>query len=307
MNQRKVKKKLRESWKIFRNSGLHFMDNRPVELAGTTAYFAIFSAAPILIIVISVFGYLAGRSTVREKLFDEISVLVGPESTTLLKNAIDNYQIVEKSGIGSIIGIVLFLVFATTLFSVMQDSINYIWRVKVRSNLKMNLLKLAVDRLSSFGVILSIGFVLLISLVVDAGITVLRDFLTTYFTPHFIVLTQIANHVLTMGIIMAAFALIFRFLPDVDVKWSAAWFGAFFTAILFTLGKILIGLLVGSSDLGAVYGAAGSIVALLMWIYYSSIIFYFGVQLSYEYSLYHNHPNQPKNYAMPFRIHHDET
>lgn len=300
-----MKKRMKNVWKISRKAVVHFLDNRPVELAGTTAYFAIFSTAPILIIIISVFGYLAGRSAIREKLFNELNVLVGPESTGLLQNAIDNYRITENSGIGSVIGIVLFLVFATTLFGVMQDSINYIWRVKVKLNFKMNVLKLVMDRLLSFGVILSIGFVLLISLVVDAGISVLANFLTTHFSTHFVVFARIINHLLTLGIIMSVFALIFRFLPDVEVYWSAAWFGAGFTAVLFTLGKILIGILVGSSNLGVVYGAASSVVVLLMWVYYSSLIFYFGVQLSYEYSRFHEHHNRPNNYAIPFRIDRD--
>lgn len=297
-----MKQKLNSILKIFRKAIVHFLDNRPIQLAGTTAYFAIFSTAPILIIIISVFGYLAGQSTIRGKLFDELNVLVGPESSSLLQDAIDNYKIAENSGIGSIIGIVLFLVFATTLFTVMQDSINYIWRVKVKSNFKMNLLKLVMDRLASFGVILSIGFVLLISLVVDAGISVLSNFLTNHFSSNFVFLARLTNHVLTLGIIMSAFALIFRFLPDVEVHWSAAWFGAGFTAVLFTLGKILIGILVGSSNLGAVYGAASSVIVLLMWVYYSSLIFYFGVQLTYEFSRFRQHRNQPNNYAIPFRI-----
>ncbi|WP_372774491.1 YihY/virulence factor BrkB family protein [Mangrovibacterium sp.] len=305
MNRNKAKKKVKNLWTILRKSTVHFLDNRPVELAGTTAYFAIFSTAPIMIVIISVFGYLAGKSTIREKLFEELGVLVGPDSTGLLENAIDNYRIVENSGIGSIIGIVAFLVFATTLFSVMQNSIDFIWRVRVKSNLKMNLIKLVMDRLLSFGVILTIGFVLLISLVVDAGINILRDFLSTYFSPNFVVLAWITNLVVTLGIIMTSFALIYRFLPDVLVRWNAAWFGAFFTSIFFTLGKLLIGLLVGSSNLGAVYGAASSIVVLLMWIYYSSLIFYFGVQLSYEFSHFHKHQNLPKNYAMNFRIDHE--
>jgi len=306
MNSKRVKKGLGNAWTIFRKAAVDFMDNRPFELAGTTAYFAIFSSVPILIIIISVFGYLAGRSTIRDKLFDELSVLIGPDSTGLLQDAISNYRIAENSGIGSIIGIVLFLFFATTLFSVMQDSIDFIWRVKVRSNIKMNIQKILVDRLLSFGVILSIGFVLLISLVVDTGITFLRDFLINYFSPRFLVVARMINHSLTLGIIMTSFALIFHFLPDVKVRWNACWFGAFFTAILFILGKIGIGMLVGTSNLGVVYGAASSIVVLLMWVYYSSLIFYFGVQLSYEYSRFHNHTNQPKSYARPFRIHHDD-
>ncbi|WP_163708182.1 YihY/virulence factor BrkB family protein [Mangrovibacterium lignilyticum] len=306
MNKYRIQHKMFNLGRIFRKAFVHFMDNRPVELAGTTAYFAIFSVAPILIIVIAVFGYLVGQSTVRDKLFEELTVLVGADSTSLLQDAIDNYRIVENSTIGTIIGLTFFLFFASTLFSVMQDSIDFIWRVKVRANLKMNLMKLAVDRLLSFGVIFSIGFILLVSLVVDAGITFMRDILLRYFPADFLVLVWGANLLLTLGIIMTTFALIFHFLPDVYVRWNASWFGAFFTAILFTLGKIVIGLLIGNSNLGAVYGAASSIVVLLMWIYYSALIFYFGVQLTCEFSRFYKHHNKPKNYAIPFRIHHDE-
>ncbi len=302
MENKHITPKLKHVGKIFRKSIVHFLGNRPVDLAGTTAYFAVFSIAPILIIIIAVFGYLVGRSTVREKLLDEITLLIGQESTDLLQTAIDNYQIAEHSGIGSIVGIGLFVLFATTLFNVMQNSINYIWRVQVKSNLKASLVKLIIDRFLSFGVILSIGFVLLVSLVVDAGISFLGEVLQNNFSPRLLFVTKLMNVILTLGIIMSAFALIFRFLPDIYVKWKAAWFGAAFTAVLFTLGKILIGLLVSRSNYGVVYGAAGSIVILLMWVYYSSLIFYFGVQLTYEFSRFYNHEIRPSKYAVTFQI-----
>lgn len=306
MQKTGIMKRVTNTARVFRKAIVHFLDNRPIELAGTTAYFAVFSAAPIVIIIIAVFGRLVGQATIREKLLNELSVLVGNDSTTLIQNAIDNYQIVENSGTGSIIGIGLFLIFATTLFSVMQDSINFIWRVRVKSNFKMNLLKLAMNRVLSFGVILSIGFVLLISLVVDAGIAFLSDMMQDYFSTQLVFFTKLINIVLTLAIIMVAFAVLFRFLPDVEVKWSAAWFGAGITAVLFTLGKVIIGLLVGSSNVGVVYGAAGSLIVLLMWVYYSSLIFYFGTQLTFEFSRFYKHHNPTKNYAVYFRIDKDE-
>ncbi len=302
MKKRKIKRTFSDAFEIIKNSALNFGSNRPVDLAGTTAYFAIFSIVPIIIIIISVFGLLAGEASIRDKLFEELNVLMGSNSTALLKDAIENYQISENSTIATIIGIVFFLVSATTLFSSLQNSINYIWRVQVKADIKTNLFKLLKDRVLSFGMILSLGFILLISLIIDASIAFLKEFLSTYFNPNVIVLAQLTNVALTLGIITCVFALIYRFLPDVKVKWSASWFGAFVTAILFTLGKFLIGLVVGNSNMGAVYGTAGAFIAILIWIYYASLIFYFGVELTHQFSKYYKHNNTVLNYAVPFEI-----
>lgn len=302
MDTHSFKRKTKNAWIILRKSFSHFGANNPVNLAGTTAYFAIFSIAPILVIIVSVFGFFAGDLAMRTKLFAELEVLIGNESTRLLQNAIDNYQITEHSGLGAIIGVVFFLVSATTLFTMLQNSINYIWRIRVKSNLKLSILKLIKDRLLSFGVILSLGFVLLISLIVDASIAFLKDFLATYLNPNWIVLAQIANIVLSLAIIAGVFTLIYRYLPDVRVKWSASWFGGSLTAIFFVGGKFIIGLLIGSSNLGAVYGAASSFIIILVWIYFASLIFYFGVELTHQYSRFYKHRNTPVNYATPFEI-----
>jgi len=161
----KLKKATVQGLRIFKHSVSNFGTNRPVEHAGTTAYFAIFSLVPILIIIISVFGLLAGDEVIREKLFEEITTLLGKESTSVLRNAIENYNITENSGLGTLIGAGIFLVSATTLFTAVQNSINYIWRIQIRSNLKMSVLNLIKTRFLSFAVILFLGLVLLISLI----------------------------------------------------------------------------------------------------------------------------------------------
>jgi membrane protein len=287
---------------ILKRSLLKFGSNRPVQLAGTTAFFAIFSTAPILIIIISVFGFFTNDEIIRQKLFEELNVLVGQESTQLLQNAIDNYQIAKNSGVGAIIGVVIFLFSATTLFSTLQDSINFIWRVQVKANIKMGILNLVKTRILSFGVILCLGFVLLVSLIIDVLIAFLKDFLSGYFSPELILIAQLINAILSFGIITTVFALIYRFLPDVRVKWNASWSAAIFASLLFTGGKYLIGYIIGSSNLGVVYGAASSFVVILVWIYYVSLIFYFGVELSHQYSLFYHHKNKPMKFAVPFEI-----
>ncbi len=290
------------AFKIFKKSILNFKTNRPVQLAGTTAFFAIFSTAPILIIIISVFGFFTEDVVIRQKLFDELNLLVGQESTQLLQNAIDNYQIANNSGVGLITGVVIFLFSATTLFSILQNSINFIWRIQVKANVRMGILNLVKTRILSFGVILSLGFVLLVSLIIDASIAFLKDFLSSYFSPELIFIAQIANAILSFGIITTVFGLIYRFLPDVNVKWNASWYAAIFASVLFTGGKFLIGYIIGSSNLGVVYGAASSFVVILVWIYYVSLIFYFGVELSHQFSIFYHHKNKPMKFSVPFEI-----
>lgn len=302
MDKKKFKHRLKDYFRITKHSALNFGSNNPTDLAGTTAYFATFSLAPILIIIISLFGLVVGDDAMRIKLFEELNTLIGKESSDVLKDAIDNYEITKDSGIGTILGIVFFLVSATTLFGIMQSSINYIWRVQVKSNIKMNILKLLRDRLFSFGVILSLGFLLLVSLIIDASVAFLRDFLASHFGPDLAILAQIINMVVSLAIVATIFTIIYRYLPDVKVHWSAAWFAGIFTAVLFSIGKIAIGMIIGSSNMGVVYGAIGSFIIILIWIYYAAFIFYFGVELTRQFSLLHDHDNEPLNFAVPFKI-----
>ena len=302
MNKNKALRKLSDTYKIFKSAISNFGSNNPVELAGTTAYFATFSMAPIIIIIISIFGFVVGNNTMREKLFEEVNALLGQESTEVLRNAIQNYQIADESTFGTILGLIFFLVAATTLFSIMQNSINFIWRVKARSSIKTGIIKMLKDRFFSFGMILSLGFVLLISLIIDALVASLKSFLSTYFSPDFVIFAQLINLVISIGVVCAVFALIYRFLPDVQVNWSASWFGALFTAVLFSLGKYLISLVIGNSNVGMVYGTIGAFIGILLWIYFTSFIFYFGVELSRQFSLFYKHNNAPTSLAEPFKI-----
>lgn len=302
MSKEKLKKALVNSFKIFKASISNFESNQPAQLAGTTAYFAMFSMAPILLIIVSVFGYFAGDEIIREKLFNEIGILLGQDSTAVLRNAIENYNISGGSFTGTLIGILFFIISATALFTIMQNSINYIWRIKARTNIKIGILNLLKKRVLSFGVILCLGFVLLISLVIDASIAFLKDLLASQFNPDFVLFAQLINVVLSLVIISVVFALIYRFLPDVNVHWSASWFGAVFTSVLFALGKIGIGAIVVNSNFGAIYGAAGSFAVILVWIFFVSIIFYFGVELTRQYSRFHKHDNTPAKFAVPFEI-----
>lgn len=303
MAKKKAKKALKDTFKIFKMTIGNFGTNRPAELAGTTAYFAMFSMIPIIIIIISVFGYLTGDESIRDKLFDELNVMLGTENAKLLQEGIENFKISEKSTIGTVIGVIFFFISATALFSSMQNAINYIWRIRIKSSFRMGLLNLLKTRFLSFGMIITLGFILLISLVVDASIAYLKDYISNKFDINIIFIAQTINLFLSLAIISTLFAFIYRVLPDVHVEWSAAWFGAIITSVLFTISKLIIGLVMGGSNIGGVYGAAGSIVVILVWIYFVSIILYFGVELSRQYSRYHQHANAPAKFAALFEIH----
>ena len=293
---------LKDQLKIVLKAIKNFAANNPVGMAATTSFFTIFSIAPILIIIISVFGMFTNDAVIRTKLFNEVSNLIGSDSSQLLQTAIENYNIGEKSGLGALIGGGIFLISATTLFSIMQNSINYIWRIRVKSKLKLNVLKFLRDRLFSFGLILSLGLVLLISLVLDASMSIFQDWLSNTFNPEFITLFNLLEMGASLIITALVFMLIFRYLPDIVVKWKASWFAAVCASVLFFIGKYLISIFIGKSQLGVIYGAASSFVVILLWIYYVSIIFYFGVQLSYQYSRFYNHENKPLKFAEPFKI-----
>jgi membrane protein len=303
MKKNKIKTIFVDLFRIFKNSFKNFGTNRPVQMAGTTAYFAIFSMAPILIIIIAVIGYITGKSTIREKLFEDIEVVLGSDSTMILQEAINNYRVIENSTLGTIVGIIVFIVSATALFTQLQNSINFIWRVKVKSSLKISVINLLRTRLFSFIVILGLGLLFLVSLIVDASIKILRDFLVSQFSSHFIILVESINLIVSLGIVAVVTAFIYRFLPDVHVNWSASWFGAAFTSVFFAIGRIIIGIVLRNSEMGIVYGAAGSFIIILIWIFFVSLIFYFGVELTHQFSRHHAHDNKPRNYAGTFEIH----
>lgn len=303
MKKSKIKTIFFDVLKIFRNTFSNFGSNRPIQLAGTTAYFAVFSTVPIIIIIISVFGYITGNSAVREKLFDELEIMVGGDSAKLLQNAIDNYSIVENSTLGTIVGAVIFLVSATALFSELQNSINFIWRIKVKSSLKTSLLNLLKTRAFSFAVILGLGILLMGSLILDASIGILKNFLSARFSSDFVILAQTINLLISLAIVGVVTAFVYKFLPDVHVNWSAAWFGAGVTSVLFAVGRLLIGMILSNSNMGVIYGTAGSIVVILVFVYIVALIFYFGVGLTHEFSLYYGHNNIPHSYARSFEIH----
>lgn len=287
-------------WKILANSFKKYQKDDPVKLAGTTAYFTIFAIAPIFIIITSVLGLIMSEEAISTRIYNELNFLIGPQGGDFVKTIVENFRETERNIAGTIVGILIFLVTSTTFFAILQNSLNFIWRVRAKP--KNNVIKALKDRLLSFGLILSIGFILMISLVIDAVLAFFSDFLENYLDHYALVIIKPVNFIFSFAILLLIFALIYKYLPDTRIRWRVIWVGAFVTAVLFTAGKYLIGLLLGMSDISVIYGAAGSAVIFILWVFYSSIILFFGAEITQQYAEYYNYEIKPEEYAVRIEI-----
>lgn len=295
-----MKKRIKQILLLLKNSANKYKKDNPVRLAGTTAYFAVFAMAPIIIIVVSVLGILLDQESIQEKIFVEIQNLIGEQGKEYIKGLVSNFRGTRRNITGTIIGFVIFIFTSTTFFTVLQRSLNYVWRIRAKPS--NGFLKFLKDRLISLAFILSFGFILLISLLVDAALAVLGDYLTGLFPNITLSLMALINIIISFAVITVIFAMIFKYLPDAVIKWKVTWVGALITAVLFSGGEWLIGFAIGSADISIMYGAAGSLVIILLWIFYSSIVFFFGAEITQQYAEMYEHDILPKEHAVRIEI-----
>jgi membrane protein len=274
---------MRKWWLVFRQAGSEFLADNGMKLSASLSYYTVFSLGPVLIIIISLAGILFGRDAVRGKLFYQINGMVGNEAAMQLQDIIRNIEKSQFSTSGAVVGVVFLIIGATGVFAEMQDSINYIWSLKAKP--KKGWLKLLINRLISFSLVVSFGFILMVSLAVHALLDLLHDRLVTYFDDATLYIFHGVNYVILFFVISTLFAIIFKVLPDGSIRWRDSYAGAFFTAILFLIGKFLIGFYLGTSNIGVTYGAAASVVIILLWVYYSSIILFFGAEFTKVYTM----------------------
>ena len=289
-------------WKVFKQSVTEFLDDNCIKLSASLSYYTIFALGPMLIVIISFAGIFLGRDAVEGKLYGQIKVLVGSAAAEQIQSIIANLQHSQQSVTAAIIGIFLLILGATGVFTEIQGSINYIWSIRAKP--KKGWLKFITNRLISFSLVISCGFILLVSLTVNALMELLNERLLHYFKSVTIVVFYILNWVLIYAIIATLFAIIFKVLPDATIKWKDAFIGSSFTALLFMLGKFLISLYIGKSNVGLTYGAAGSIIVILVWVYYSSLILFFGAEFTKIYAIHHGTGIKPTQTAV-FIIKHE--
>lgn len=283
-------------WRILKKAAVEFFSDNGIKLSASLSYYTIFSIGPVLIIIISLAGIFFGKEAVQGKIYHQINGLVGNSAALQIQEIIQNIEKSQLSASGAVIGFIVLIIGATGVFTEIQDSINYIWAIKAKP--KRGLLHVLVNRLISFSLIISFGFILLVSLIVNAFVDLMQDRLKNFFDTASVYIFQAINYVVLYIIISSLFAIIFKVLPDAKIRWKDAFVGAAFTAILFLVGKFLIGYYLSHSSIGVTYGAAASIVLLLLWVYYTSIILYFGAEFTKVYTIDHGGGIQPDKAAV---------
>jgi membrane protein len=254
-------------------------DNVP-RLGASLAYYTLFALAPILIVAITVAGFAFGEEAVQQEVSGQISGLVGEQGAQAVESMVQSAYHRSGNGVATAIGLITFFLGATGAFLELQTALNGIWRVKPKAS--AGLKDMLIQRLLSFGLVIGVGFVLLVSLLVSAGLSALNRYVGAI-VPEIAVVWQGVNALVSLGVVTLLFAMIYQFLPDVDLRLRDVWVGALVTAGLFTIGKFAIGLYLGTSAVASSYGAAGSVVVLLIWVYYSSQIVLLGAEFTRAY------------------------
>lgn len=286
----------KKSWHILKRTGSSFVEDDCLKLAASLSYYTIFAIAPLLIIIMTLVSSFFGRDAVQGRVYYELRSLVGSEAALQIQEIIANIQNSEHTTIGTIIGIVVLFIGATGVFTEIQSSINYIWSVKAKP--KKGWLKYLINRGLSFSLVLGLGFLLLVSLIGSALLSVLSDKLVERFPNYTVYLFSVINIILMMVSITGLFMVIYKVLPDAIISWRDALVGALFTTGLFLAGRYIITIYLNRSSLDVTYGTAASIVIILVWVYYSSIILYFGAEFTKAFALESGHGIRTKATAV---------
>lgn len=296
MEEKKKSNFFKDSFSILKNSVMGFMNEDSLKYSASLAYYTIFSLGPILVLMISLAGIFLGEEAIKGKVFTELNGLVGASAARQIQEVIKNLELSGKSSLALTISIITLIIGATTVFGDIQNSINKIWHVRAKP--KKGWLKLITDRLLSSSLVIGLGFLLVVTLVVNGVILTLTDRLLRYFPDMTVFVMDAINFLLSFGITFVLFAVIFKVLPDVNIKWKTVRAGALFTAVLFIFGRFGIGLYLQNSDTETTYGAAGSIVLILLWVYYTAAILYFGAVFTRAYATYKGVSIEPSEFAV---------
>lgn len=273
-----------------------FSNDNGLKLSASLAYYTVFSIAPLLILVISLAGLFLGQDAITNSIYPQIKGYVGGPAAAQIQDMLKNMALSGKTGIAVVFGIITLMVGASSIFVEIQDSLNIIWRVKAKP--KKGWLKLVQNRFLSFSLIVSLGFLLLVSMILNLLILALSAKLVHFLPGITVWVINGINVAIAFIVISVLFGIIFKVLPDVKIKWKDVRSGAFFTAILFMLGKYAIGLYIEFSAKTSVYGAAGSIIIILLWIYYTAAILYIGAEFTQVYAEANGSNIEPADYAV---------
>jgi membrane protein len=287
--------KRKSLWQFLKDVFTQWMVDEPFLLASSLSYYTLFSLAPLLVIAIAVAGFVFGREAAQNQIVETIGGMIGPGSAEAIQGMIENASSKPKTGIiSTVLGAVTLLIGAGGVVGQLQTSLNKVWGVEPKPG--QGIWVFIRQRFISFAMVLAVGFLLLVSLVVTALLTAFSQFLGSLvggaaFIGHLL------DIVVSLSFVTLLFAMIYKFVPDVQIQWKDVWIGAALTSILFTVGKYLIGLYLGSSGVTSAYGAAGSLVTVLLWVFYSSLIFLLGAEFTQGYATTYGSGVVPASYA----------
>lgn len=289
---------------VLKSSAGEFTENNSFRHAAALSYYTIFSLPPLLLIVITIASSVYGGEAISGQVYGQLKGLVGPDSAKFLQDSIAKFTLQERGPVATAIGVATLLFAATTFFVTLQESINDIWNLKVKTE-GIGIGAFVKQRFLSFGLILSVALLLLISFVISAVLTAFTGWLQRLLPEVGIIAIRVVDFALSLGITTLLFALIYRFLPDAIIRWRDVLIGAFITALLFVLGKFLIAFYIAQADPGSAFGAAGSAIVLLLWVNYSSLIIFFGAEFTQEFADAFGQKVHPKAHAV--RVHWSEV
>ncbi|MEM9925655.1 MAG: YihY/virulence factor BrkB family protein [Cyanobacteria bacterium P01_D01_bin.50] len=282
-------------FRLLKQTFKEWQKDKASRLAAALAYYTVFSLAPLLIIAIAIAGAIFGEEAARGEIVGQIQYLVGQQGAEIIETAIENANKPDVSNVASTLSIIALLFGASGVFAQLQEALNTVWEVKAKP--QQGLINFIRKRFLSFSAVLGIGFLLLVSLVVSTVLSALNNYMSG-FLPGFDWLWQILNLAISFGVITLLFALMYKFLPDVKIRWNDVWVGAIITTILFVIGKFVLGFYLGRGSFGSTYGAAGSLVVVLAWVYYSAQILFFGAEFTQVYARKFGSRIVPDEHAM---------
>lgn len=292
----KIGARLKNFWGLLKETFRQWSEREPFNNSIIISYYTIFSLPGLLVIIITVAGYFYDEKKVTTQITSQIEATVGGDTAS------DVEQIVEKAGetkssvIASILGVATLLFGATGVFYQLQQILNKMWEVKPKP--KQKILKLIRDRIFSFGLILVVGFLLLVSLILSAALTAVSDWVSGHISESLQVAFKVLDFVVSLGVVTLLFASIYKFLPDAKISWKDVWIGALMTSVLFVIAKFALGIYFGQSDPGSTYGAAGSIVLIMLWVSYAGLILLFGAEFTQVYANRYGKKVQPVSTAV---------
>jgi len=291
-----MKIKLFRFWRLLKASYFSWNRNDPWARSATIAYYALFSLPSLLIIVVNTAGYFYGREAVQGRITEEIEHLIGIESAQAVEGMIASAALSQSSTLTLIFGVGFLIFGATGVFFQLKSTMNNIWNVAAK---KDTFLRMIINRIISFGMILVVGLLLLISLIISAALSAMKDYLAFIAPEVTVFMVESLNFIISFLVITSLFAAVFKWLPDVQLRWKTTYLGAVLTTVLFLIGKFVLGFYFGKSDPASVYGGASSVVLILLWVYYTCLIVFYGAEFTVQYALYKNEKVEPNKYAEP--------